>query len=324
MNISYFINYGIFSAFILLFLLEVGVGLLSLISFGNYREKLMRYIVPVWEINGTFGVFYVVNLEATYPSAVPLVGTIYVIPVILAITAFMAHNGYIAYAEYIGKPSQEALYMRIYGFSMLLVAFIAISMLTSSVSGISIDLKDGSINLVMMFANYFNILYFAGITLMTVSVSMIFFEMKKPSKVLPIVFLLAAVALIAVATLLYTPYIFANFLQYLLYFVVVLAILLVSYILYLKDYGIASKVMVVLGTYSAVMYYGLLEYPYFFNGQVNAIELMNSSVMTEYINAITIIGGVLAAAFITVFVYFSYFKNASDEDYANPENTVMQ
>ena len=321
MNISYFINYGIFSAFILLFLLEVGVGLLSLIAFGKYREKLMRYIVPIWEINGTFGVFYVVNLEATYPSAVPLVGTIYVIPVILTITVFMAHNGYIAYAEYIGKTSQEALYMRIYGFSMLLVAFIAISMLTSSVSGIPINLKDGTIDLVMMFANYFNLLYFVGIALITVSVSMIFFEMKKPSKMLPIIFLLAAVVLIAVATSLYTPYIFANFLKYLLYFIVVLTILLVSYISYLKDYGIISKVMVVLGTYSAIMYYGLLEYPYFFNGQVNALALMNSSVMTEYINAITLIGGVLTAMFITVFVYFSYFRNIVNENDANHKYT---
>ncbi len=321
MNISYFINYGIFSAFILLFLLEVGVGLLSLIAFGKYREKLMRYIVPIWEINGTFGVFYVVNLEATYPSAVPLVGTIYVIPVILTITVFMAHNGYIAYAEYIGKTSQEALYMRIYGFSMLLVAFIAISMLTSSVSGIPINLKDGTIDLVIMFANYFNLLYFVGIALITVSVSMIFFEMKKPSKMLPIIFLLAAVVLIAVATSLYTPYIFANFLKYLLYFTVVLTILLVSYISYLKDYGIISKVMVVLGTYSAIMYYGLLEYPYFFNGQVNALALMNSSVMTEYINAITLIGGVLTAMFITVFVYFSYFRNIVNENDANHKYT---
>lgn len=321
MNISYFINYGIFSAFILLFLLEVGVGLLSLIAFGKYREKLMRYIVPIWEINGTFGVFYVVNLEATYPSAVPLVGTIYVIPVILTITVFMAHNGYIAYAEYIGKTSQVALYMRIYGFSMLLVAFIAISMLTSSVSGIPINLKDSTMDLVMMFANYFNLLYFVGITLITVSVSMIFFEMKKPSKMLPIIFLLAAVVLIAVATSLYTPYIFANFLKYLLYFTVVLTILLVSYISYLKDYGIISKVMVVLGTYSAIMYYGLLEYPYFFNGQVNALALMNSSVMTEYINAITLIGGVLTAMFITVFVYFSYFRNIVNENDANHKYT---
>ncbi|MCL6090120.1 MAG: hypothetical protein M1393_03675, partial [Candidatus Thermoplasmatota archaeon] len=205
--------------------------------------------------------------------------------------------------------------------SMLLVAFIAISMLTSSVSGIPINLKDGTIDLVIMFANYFNLLYFVGIALITVSVSMIFFEMKKPSKMLPIIFLLAAVVLIAVATSLYTPYIFANFLKYLLYFIVVLTILLVSYISYLKDYGIISKVMVVLGTYSAIMYYGLLEYPYFFNGQVNALALMNSSVMTEYINAITLIGGVLTAMFITVFVYFSYFRNIVNENDANHKYT---
>ena len=101
MFLSYFINYGIFSAMLSLLLLETGASMLVLLDYRKYIETVLKYIVPIWEINGTFIAFYVVNLEATYPYMVKLIGTIYVAPVLAGLIIFMAHNAYLAYSEYV-------------------------------------------------------------------------------------------------------------------------------------------------------------------------------------------------------------------------------
>ena len=56
----------------------------ALFAYEKYKEKLMRYITPIWEVTGTFAVFYVVNFEATFPTLLGVAGTIYAVPLLLA------------------------------------------------------------------------------------------------------------------------------------------------------------------------------------------------------------------------------------------------
>ncbi|MDE1856294.1 MAG: hypothetical protein KGH49_03620, partial [Candidatus Micrarchaeota archaeon] len=88
MNPLYLVNYFIFSVFITLFLLEVGSAILALFSYGAYRDKLRRYLLPIWEVDGTFAAFYLVNFEVTYPTLLGIVGTIYILPLLLAAAFF--------------------------------------------------------------------------------------------------------------------------------------------------------------------------------------------------------------------------------------------
>lgn len=310
---AYFINYTIFSAFLVLTLLETGSALLLLLSYNQYLERVMRYIVPIWEINGTFAVFYLVNLEATYPSIVKLVGTIYVAPVLAALIIFMAHNAFLAYSEYIRKERPRRTYIRIYSLSMVLVAFIAVSVLTSSVSGIGISIANSSITLSSMFLNGFNILVFIGVLLITLSVTMLFFRVETAGKALtPIVLILGGVAFVGVGAYIYVPYITADIASMFLYMIPTLIMFIVSALLYTGVHARLAKGLAALGLYCGIMFFGLLQYPYFFGKAVNAVNVVNTGQLAYYVNLITLLGGIFLASLLVVFTYYSYIKANQD------------
>ena len=306
--VQFFVNYGVLSAFLVLFMIEVGMAFLAAVDYNKFRGVIMPYIVPIWEINGTFAVFYVVNLEATYPSLVPAVGTLFVAPLIFAFVLYAVHNGFLAYSEFIEKKEPERLFMTIYGFSTLIVAFVAISMLTSSISAIGVSLKTLSITSYTFFLNGFNIMYFIAIFFMVLTITFILFNVKMISKFLPLLFLVIALVFLLVPTYIYTRYIFNNFLHYYLIFIVVLLIFVGSFLLYyIEKYRLVSKTLLILGSYASIMYFGALEYPYFFNGAINASAATVSGPIGVIEGYITIIGCTFVVTFMSVFVYLSYF-----------------
>jgi cytochrome d ubiquinol oxidase subunit II len=306
--VSFFINYGVLAAFLVLFLIEVGMAFLAAINYDKFKGLIMPYIVPIWEINGTFAVFYVVNLEATYPSLVPAVGTLFVAPLIFAFVLYAVHNGFLAYSEFIEKKEPERIFMTIYGVATLIVAFVAVSMLTASVSAIGVSLKTLSITSYMFFLNGFNIMYFIAIFFLVLTITFILFNVKMVSKLLPLLFLVIALVFLFVPTYIYTRYIFNNFLHYYPIFIVVLLILVGSFLLYyLEKYPLVSKALLVLGSYASIMYFGGLEYPYFFNGAINASAATVSGPIGVAEDYITVIGGLSVVIFMVVFVYLSYF-----------------
>jgi cytochrome d ubiquinol oxidase subunit II len=306
--IPFFVNYGILAAFLVLFMFEVGMAFLAVLNYEKFKGLIMPYIVPIWEVNGTFAVFYVVNLEATYPTLVPAVGTLFVAPLIFSFVIYAVHNGFLAYSEFIEKKEPERLFMVIYGISTLIVAFVAVSMLTSSVSAIGISLKTLSITSYTFFLNGFNIMYFIGIFFLVLTITFILFSVKIISKLLPLVFLVIALVFFFVPTYIYTHYIFNNFLHYYPVFLIIFLLYAVSFLLYyLERYRLVSKALLVLASYASIMYFGVLEYPYFFNGAVNASAATVSGPISVAEDYITVIGGASVVIFMSVFVYLSYF-----------------
>ena len=306
--IPFFVNYGILAAFLVLFLVEVGMAFLAALNYEKFKGLIMPYIVPIWEINGTFAVFYVVNLEATYPSLVPAVGTLFVAPLIFSFVLYAVHNGFLAYSEFIEKKEPERIFMITYGISTLIVAFVAVSMLTSSVSAIGISLKTLSITSYTFFLNGFNIMYFIAIFFLVLTIVFILFSVKMYSPYLPLVFLVISLIFLFVPTYIYTRYIFNNFLHYYPIFILVLLIFIGSFLLYyLERYKLVSKALLVLGSYMSVMFYGALEYPYFFNGAINASSATVTGPIATAEDVITIVGGLAVVIFMAVFIYFSYF-----------------
>ncbi len=306
--VPFFVNYGVLSAFLVLFMIEAGMAFLAAINYDKFKGLIMPYIVPIWEINGTFAVFYVVNLESTYPSLVPAVGTLFVAPLIFAFVLYAVHNGFLAYSEFIEKKEPERIFMIIYGISTLIVAFVAVSMLTSSVSGIGLSLTSLSITSYTFFLNGFNLMYFVAIFFLVLTITFILFNVKMISKFLPLVFLVIALLFLFIPTYVYTRYIFNNFLHYYPIFIVVLLILVGSFLLYYFDkYPLVSKALLALGSYASIMYFGGLEYPYFFNGAINASAATVSGPIGVAENYITVIGGLALVIFMGVFIYITYF-----------------
>lgn len=307
MSFMFSVNYFIFSIFLTLFGLEVGIAITMLLEYDKYKDTLKKFLMPLWEVTGTFAIFYFVNLEATVPSLLLLLGTVFVAPLLFAAIFFILRNAFLSYSEYMGDKVSEKRYLHIYAISTIIVAFIAISVLDAGVSGIGINASAYSINLLHLFANSFNILMFIGIALFVVFVAAVFFNIKEYRWITA---LAPVLGIIVVALALHSAaiYIFSNALTYgLPELIGLLAILAITLFLYFKGKRY-SKYIAVIWFLLSVNFFGFMQNPYLLGGSVNINQYIATGTMAFYVNLVTLIGGAILVVSLTYFIYISYIS----------------
>jgi len=309
MSLMLSINYFIFSIFFTLFVLEVGIALILLLEYEKYKDNLKRFLMPLWEVTGTFAIFYIVNLEAVVPSLLLLIGTIFVVPLLVAAIFFILRNAFLSYSEYMGDKISEQRYLHVYAISTIIVAFIVISVLDSGISGIAINASSYSINLLMMFVNPFNILMFLGIALLAVFIAAAFFRIRE-YKLFSILCAVLGIIAIAIAVHSSLNYLFDSaFNTGLPYLLGLLALLAVSLFMHYNGNKYA-KYISVLWFFLAVNFFCFMQGSYILGGTVNTNNYVATGAMAFYINVVTIIGGAILAASLIYMVYISYMKKA--------------
>ena len=309
MSIMFAINYLIFSVFLTLFGLEVGIAVTMLLEYDKHKDNMKRFLMPLWEVTGTFAVFYLVNLEATVPSLLMLVGTIFVVPLLIAAIFFILRNAFLSYSEYMGDKRSEKRYLHVYAIATLVVAFIAISVLDSGISGIGINAPAYSINMLKMFANSFNILMFLGIALLSVFVAAVFFDVREYRWFSSLAAILGIIA-IAIATHSAMGYLFSAAFGPGLPYLIGLLVLLAA-VLYLYHSGKKyAKYIAVLWFLLAVNFFGFMQSPYLLGGTVEINSYLASGPMAFYVNLVTLIGGTILIVSLVFMVYVSYIKKA--------------
>ncbi|MGI0141617.1 MAG: cytochrome d ubiquinol oxidase subunit II [Candidatus Micrarchaeales archaeon] len=311
MNIPYTINYLIFSAFLTLLIFEIGVAILSLAFYKDYKARLRKYLLPIWEVMGTFAAFYLINFEVTYPTLLPFAGTVYILPVLVAGAFFLLRGAFIAFTEYLNRPESDGRYIKIYSISTLMVAFLALSVLDSGVSGIGISLANTSINLVSLLFNPFNILMFAGVVLISMFVVSNYFEVYKLNK-LGILYAAVGIVLVLFSLYQYAPSIFSNILSNLYLLAISIILLLITIVAYLKKSKYANY-LVVFWLFLSINLFGVVQYPYFFGGQ-NITAYLAASAISGAEIAITIIGGMFVVVALGYLIYLNYIR-AQEEAY---------
>ncbi|MEM0124523.1 MAG: cytochrome d ubiquinol oxidase subunit II [Candidatus Micrarchaeaceae archaeon] len=296
-----FINYIVFALFLTAFIIEVGIALLLLISY-NTKEKLLKYLMPMWEIDGTFAIFYVVDLESTYPSILLTAGTMYILPVLIAALFFIFRNAFLAYGEYMGKESAQKAYIRIYGIAMLVVAFIAISVLASSVSGIGVNLAAKSLDIIALLFNPFSLLIFFAVALLSLFAAMVIFGIRHVgAEVLAAV---AAVVFVLIALQSYAHYIIANVLADPVLIIIPAVLIAVAILLQALKKGLA-RYLTIVALFFSVLLFELAEYPYWFNKAVALQSILVSGPSASYLLAFSIGGIAVLAVLIGILIYIN-------------------
>ncbi len=313
MDASYFINYAILAAFLSLFTIEVGVATTALLWWDKYKSKLKRYINPIWAVNGTFAVFYVVNFEVTYPTLLPTAALVYIGPVLFGALFLILRNAFIAYSEVTKALSREKWYITIYAISTLVIAFVAISVLASAVSGtgvIGAGTPSPSIDLFTLFVNPFSLLLFVALTALSLFIATIFFDIKSLRQ-LALAPLALAVAIVIIDLYLYVPYMFTALSAGLPLLAMVVAVFALCVFSYYRAHWYAKE-LAFLGTFMGTILFGVLQYPYLFGGTQAFTGFLNNSLTSQYAGWITAIGGTFVVIALSYFVYINYFK--SDQD----------
>ncbi|MDE1870494.1 MAG: cytochrome d ubiquinol oxidase subunit II [Candidatus Micrarchaeota archaeon] len=305
MNPLYIANYLIFSVFFTLLIMEIGAALLALVAYSNYREKLRRYLLPIWEVNGTFAAFYLVNFEATYPTLLGLAGTIYVLPLLLAGAAFILRSVFLVYAEVIGAGESEQKYMKIYAICTLAMSFFAISVLGSGLSGIGINVAANSADLFTLIFSPLNMLLFLGIILIAGFLSINYFEVGGGLKRGTLA-VLVAIAVILFGISQYIPSIFAGIIANIYLPILSLAILAVSLLMQLRKNRYANHLSI-LWLVLSINLLGVAEYPNIFGSQ-SILQYLTSSEAALPLLIITTIGSMAVALSLAVLIYVNYIR----------------
>lgn len=302
MDILYVINYAIFSVFLTMFMIEIGFALVTLVNYNRYKSRINPLINPIWEVTGTFAIFYVLNFEVSYPTLVSVVGTAYAVPLLIAAIFIILRNVFLVLSGYIAEQRSERLFRLVYSISTLSAAVLVIAVLTSGVSGAGISPSTSSLNSTFII-NPFTILMLIALLLLSLALanSLVKFDrfFKFGIAIELIGFMFAYLAIIV-----YLPGF--NVLSHVAAFSVSMVLFGASLILQYvesKHSGIFDIIFLIL----LINLFGLSVYPYIF-GTTNITNYIATSALAGPEILITAIGGTIVALSLAVLIYFNYVK----------------
>jgi cytochrome d ubiquinol oxidase subunit II len=143
------VNYAIFAVFATLLITEMMGAILLLTAWETTKKRVLDYIVPIWEITGTFGAFWVVTGDFAYPSLLIPVSYIFAPLLAIFLILFVARNTSIAFAEFIIKKRwlDEAKLFKAYALSTIVLGLILLVLVSALVGGQGVDLSTTSFSL---------------------------------------------------------------------------------------------------------------------------------------------------------------------------------
>lgn len=303
MNILYGLNLAIFSAFFTLFSVEIGIALHFLFGNPDKLESMKKYISPIWEITGTFAVFYVVNFIATFPSAIVIIGTAYVVPLLMAALLFIFRNAFLAYGVYYESGSRSR-YLKIYGAATIITAFFVIVVLSSAIGGYGFNMPN-QIHLIQVLFNPFGISMFFAVALIALFVNSLIFNTER--KALYTLFGAAGILWAVFAMRTYLSYSINGIVSNLPVLIISVTLLLVSLVFGVKRNRISSFLPFFF-TFSAIVLFGFAVYPYWFGGTISSLNYLSSTATGYFSSIITVIGGTFVIVALLYFIRIVYLK----------------
>ena len=268
----------------------------------------MRYL---WEVVGTFAVFYLINFESTYPSLLVHIALLYEVPLLIAAILILVRNATLAYSTFIGDKKREREFHVLYVVSTLLAAFFVTGILTSALTGTGVNLTNNILNLSLMLFNPFNIMLFLGIVLLSVFIAGGYLQIGKHQSRSIITGLLPGLAVLLLAVYVYVPTIIKNLGAdpFIIAFEAVLLIATIAVNIYKSKYAGYASTAFLLGS---IMVFGVLSYPYMFGGSINMLlQITTSAAIGGAVLLVTIVGYIML---IAAFVMMKLFGARGEKD----------
>ena len=293
MNIYIIINYLILSIVFSFLSIEL-ISALALFYDKNKFNEIRDIISPVWEMIGTFIIFFVVNTEVLYPNLLPTIAKLYTIPILLIGLFIISRNAFLAYSEQMWKGSKidSILLARVYSISTLIISFLSLVVLISILTGLGV-INLTVFNFIQFFSNYYTLTLILGVILVLFGLSFIFYKIEKNKILSPIFTLFGLIILI------YSFYKLDFYINYLIY-IDALLIFLISLSYYLFNFS--KKYIIFLINSLSFFLIEILNYGKIFGTQ-SLINYLNTSPVLPASFIVTILGGTLLLILLTLFIY---------------------
>jgi len=171
------VNYAAFSVFAALLITEI-MGAVGLLIAWPSKTKVLDYIVPVWEVTGTFGALWVVTGDFAYPGLLVPVSEIFTPLLIVFLVLWVARGASIAFAEFITKRGwlDEEKLFKSYAAATLVLGLVVLVLLSALVGGQGVSLASGSFS-VISWATAGSVVFVIGTLLLAVGLAPVFFDL---------------------------------------------------------------------------------------------------------------------------------------------------
>jgi cytochrome d ubiquinol oxidase subunit II len=172
------VNYAVFSVFAALLISEI-MGAVVLLIAWPARSKVLDYLVPIWEVTGTFGAFWVVTGYFAYPGLLMPVASLFAPLLIVFLILWVARGTSIAFAEFVTKRGwlDEAKLFRAYALATIVLGLVVLILLSSLVGGQGVDLSSGSFS-IFSWTTAGSIFFVLGTLLLAVGFAPVFFDLQ--------------------------------------------------------------------------------------------------------------------------------------------------
>jgi cytochrome bd ubiquinol oxidase subunit II len=304
MNLIFETNYAIFAIFASLLITEIMGSVILLLFYDSTKTKVLEYVVPIWEVTGTFGAFWVVTGDFAFPSLLIPVATIFGALLTIFLITLVGRNATIAFGEFIVKRKwldAKKLYQG-YALSTLLLGVSVLILLSSLVSGAGIV----GLTSPFSFTNWLtggkipggSLLFLIGTLVIAIGLAPVFFDLKPfRRKYFPLTVL--GVLISIGAYYLYSP----SLVTYLIAIPALLTIVVGLLFISDKTAPIVTNKAVFITVLSTIIFsLQSLIYPKFAGQSLSIDALTTTGPMATVFYEITWGGGVLLAIMLGVYL----------------------
>lgn len=176
-NLIFYVDFAIFAVFAVLLITELMGSVLLLIAYDAAKKKVLEHIVPIWEVTGTFGAFWVVVSDFAFPNILLPLAHIFAVGLMLFLILIIARNSTIVFAEYIMKKGwlDERKLYRMYAVSTVFLSLIVLTILAAIISGTGVNLAAGTFSVTVWITSAGSILFIIGAVAIGLGLAPVFY-----------------------------------------------------------------------------------------------------------------------------------------------------
>lgn len=300
-SLIFYVSFLVFAVFATLLITEIMGSVLMLLAWDKVRSRVLEYIVPIWEVTGTFGVFWVVVVDFSFPSILIPAAHIYAVAIMLFLILIVARNASIAFGEYIMKKGwldEKKLYIA-YSLSTIALGIVVLVILSSIIGGQGVDLSNAEFHIGAWLSSGGSYAFILGTLLIAVGLAPVFYGLKG-LRLLSLPATTAGVGISVLSYYLLLPALISP------YIVVPVAITLLVPVLFSieKTYALVTNKLV-FAVVSVIILFSLnfLVYPSAFGKTLDVNSVITTGPMEQAFFSITVVGGFLLAVMLIVYLF---------------------
>ena len=297
MNVVFEIYFAVFAIFASLLITELMGAVVLLLFWKQAKSKVLDYIVPIWEVTGTFAALVVVTGDFAYPTLLVPVASIFAPLLTVFLILIVARNASIVFAEFIIKRKwldKEKLF-KLYAVSTLVLGITVLIILSALISGAGVNFSQKNFSFAAWLSSPGSLLFVVGALGIGIGVAPVFFSLRSmKNRVLPLTG--TGIGLSVLAYYLYSP----SFVSILMLIPVGLTLLVgVLFWVSKKIAAVVSNKAIFIAVLSIIIFsLQFLVYPSAIGGAVSIDAVTTSSSLTSAYFSITAVGGVLLAVLL--------------------------